>query len=349
MHNQTFVGLDIHRKSIVATALDPEGQLLDQTTLGTRDQELVDYLRRLGGQPSVVMEACSVWEHVYDAASTVAARVELARPYKVRVISEASLKSDKVDSRALAELLRLNAIPKSYAPEKPIRELRQLVRDRRHLKHLQTAIKNHIYATLLRKGIEYEDGVLGLKRKRETLRLLKLAPVNRGLDLLKEFEDRCHGLDEAVHDEFGKWREAQLLRSIPGIGELTAVTLVAELCPITRFANAEKVCSYAGLVPTNHQSGETSYQGRLKKDCDEVLKEVLVEASWTHRRFAKTSDATKIGRRVARRRGPGKGACAAAHKLLKIVYVVLKRGTPYTPERPSRERGAAASATAALV
>ncbi|MGQ0536654.1 MAG: transposase [Methanobacteriota archaeon] len=113
--------------------------------------------------------------------------------------------------------------------------------------------------------------------------------------------------------------------------------------------NVDKVCSYAGLVPTNHQSGDVSYQGRMKKDCNALLKEVLVEASWAHRRHATRSDVSKLGRRVSRRRGPGKGAAAPAHKLLKIVYAVLRRQSPYTPERPSRERGAAVSSTAALV
>ena len=73
-------------------------------------------------------------------------------------------------------------------------------------------------------------------------------------------------LDRVAHEAFVSSREAQLLETIYGIGELTAVVLVAELCPIDRFPNIEKRCSYAGLVPTNHQIGETSYQGHLKKD-----------------------------------------------------------------------------------
>lgn len=101
-------------------------------------------------------------------------------------------------------------------------------------------------------------------------------------------------------------------------------------------------------MPTNFQTAETSYHGRLKKaDSNGFLRYVLVEAGWSHRRYAeRTSDVVKIGNRVARRFGKGKGSVAAAHKLLKIVYAVLKRGTGYTPQRPGRDPDAAASAKA---
>ncbi len=217
------------------------------------------------------------------------------------------------------------------------------MRDRIYYIRKENDIKNHLYAVLLRRGITYEDGILGLKRKRETLREHHLPEIDRGLEVLARLDASCVELDRAIHDEFLKSKEAQLLETIPGIGELTAVALVAELCPIDRFPNIEKLCSYAGMVPTNHQSGDDSYQGRLKKDANSLVKWILVEASWCHRRVAKRSDVSKIAKRVARRRGKQKGNVAGAHKLLKIVYAVLKRGTPYTPDRPSSGVGAAKS------
>ena len=223
----------------------------------------------------------------------------------------------------------------------------RFVRDRVFYVRQERDIKNHLYAVLLRRGIAYEDGIFGLKRRREALRELHLPEIDRGLEMLHHLDTACAGLDRAIHEEFLKSTEAQLLESIPGIGELTAIALVAELCPIDRFPNIEKLCSYAGLVPTNHQSGETSYQGHLKKDSNPVVKWLLVEASWTHRRYDTHSDVSKVAKRVSRRRGKQKGNVAGAHKLLKIVYAVLKRGTPYSPERPSSGPNTAESKTAA--
>ena len=129
MEGQLFVGLDAHKSSIVATGVVREGTRVDQTRLGSSDAELREYLGRFSA-PEVVLEACNVWQHVYDTAAATGARVTLAHPYKVRVISEASLKSDKVDSEALAHLLRLQAVPMAFAPDPKTRELRQIVRDR---------------------------------------------------------------------------------------------------------------------------------------------------------------------------------------------------------------------------
>jgi transposase len=334
MEETLFVGLDAHKSSIVATVVDGEGNRLEQTRLSSRDTELKEYLGKLPTPTEVVLEACNVWQHVYDAAASTGAKVTLAHPYKVRVISEASLKSDRVDSEALAQLLRLKAVPVAFAPDAATRELRQIVRDRAFYRQQEQSVRNHIYSVLLRRGISYDEGILCQKRKREELRSLGLPEVDRGLDMLAHFDATTKELDGRIHEAFINSKEAQLLESIPGIGEFTAVALVAELCPIDRFPNVEKVCSYAGLVPTNHQSGETSYQGHLKTDSNQLVKWLLVEASWSHRSWAKGSDVTKIAKRVGRRRGKQKGNIAGAHKLLRIAYAVLKRGTPYTPERP---------------
>ena len=335
MGGELYVGLDVHKLTTVATILDARGKRVDQTKFGSADSELISYLKRFPAPQHVVLEACNVWPHIYDAARSAGADVTLAHPYKVRVISEASLKSDRVDSEVLAQLLRLGSVPMAYAPDPAIRDLRQLVRDRVFYARQEADIKNHLYAILLRRGIAYEDGIFGLKRKREVLRELHLPEIDRGLDVLTHLDESCLELDRTVHQAFLASREAQLLETIPGIGELTAVALVAELCPIDRFPNIEKLCSYAGLVPTNHQSGERSYQGHLKKDSSQLVKWLLIQASWVHRREDTRSDVSKLAKRVTRRGGKPKGNAAGAHKLLKIVYAVLKRGTPYTPGRPS--------------
>lgn len=333
----TYVGLDVHKELIVATALEADGHVRRRATFPAKKKDLLDYLAALPGSKRVALEACAMWEHVYDAALEAADEVVLANPWKTRLIAEASLKSDKVDSHALAELLRLNGLPRAFAPNEDIRALRRLVRERRYYLSQHRSIQNHVYGALMRRGIPYAPGTLKVEYKREALRVRAPLPeVERGIEALENLEHLVKDLDHAVHAAFLASKEAQLLYSIPGVGELTAVALVAELCPIDRFPNIEKVSSYAGLVPTNHQSAGRSYQGRLKRDCNHFLQSTLVEAAWCHRRYAKKSDVTRKGKRVARRRGKGKGSIAAAHQLLKVVYAVLRRGTPYTPERPSR-------------
>jgi transposase len=336
MQAETFVGLDIHRNVVVATAVDPLGRLIDRSSLGPTDVELITYLRGLPGTKRVVLEACTMWEHFYDAAVASGAEVVLSHPYKTRLIAEASLKSDRVDSEALATLLRLHALPTAYAPEERIRETRRVVRDRQFYRRQEKAVRSHVYALLMAKGILYPKGILGRKRQREALRELHLPIVDRGLDALRDLEARTRELDLVIHAAFQESPDAQLLATVPGIGELTSVSLTAFLCPIERFANFDQVSSYAGLCPTNHQSADTSFHGRLKKDCNHLLQSILIEASWTHRQTVRTGLVAKVGRRIARRKGATRGAVASAHALLRLVYAILKRKTPYFPHAPER-------------
>lgn len=114
--DQTFVGLDVRRKSVYATAFDTAGSRVSQERFGASDAELIDYLDRLPGRKRVVLEACTLWEHFYDAGEATGASVVLSNPYNTRLIAEASRKTDKLNSEALASLLRLNSVPESYAP-----------------------------------------------------------------------------------------------------------------------------------------------------------------------------------------------------------------------------------------
>jgi transposase len=125
-----YIGLDIHRKSVVATVLDGRGQVVLQTQFGPTDRELVEFLTQLPGHRKVALEACSMWEHYYDAAVSTGAEVTLSDPYKTKLIAKTNRRTDKIDSQALATLLRLDSLPSAFAPLPEIRGLRSIVRER---------------------------------------------------------------------------------------------------------------------------------------------------------------------------------------------------------------------------
>ncbi len=342
MQGATFVGLDIHRKSVVTTVLDSEGNQLDQATLGPSREELREYLEGLPGDDKrVAMEACAMWECYFETVEATGATATLSNPLKTRLIAEATIKTDRVDSEALATLLRLNALPTVYAPPPEIRQVRHLVRDRLFYRRKVGALMNHCYGQLIYRGVPYRENCLQTIRGREEVRKLEIPGVNRALESIDFLLARSKELDAEILAFFVTSEKAQLLATIPGIGELGAVTLTAFLCPIERFPTVDRLCSYAGLAPSTHQSAETCYQGKLKRDANHLLQSLLVELSWTHRRFEKRGDMARVAKRVSRRRGKGKGSVAGAHKLLKVIYGVLKRGTPYSlhaPERPAAVR-----------
>ncbi|MGI0130468.1 MAG: IS110 family transposase [Thermoplasmata archaeon] len=345
MGSEMFVGLDVSKNSTMATAIDGAGQRLTQEKLGPSDAELIGFLRALPtGRQHVVLEACNVWEHIYDAVASTGADVVLAHPLETKYISRATLKTDRVDSAKLAELGRLNAVPQAYAPPPEIRALRRLCRERVFYLRKERSIAHHVYAVMLQKGVPYEEGVLQKKRRREQLRQFQVPEVDRGLDAIEKLEEITGPLDEQVRQVVRSSPEAQLLATVPGVGPVTALTLVAFLSPIERFDDLEAVVKYCGLCPSVRQSGEKSVHGPLVWDCQEILKWVMVEAQWITRRFEKGGDVAKVGKRVARRGKPQDGAVAAARKLVRICASILRRGTPYQPHAPgspSRHHGAA--------
>lgn len=330
-NERTFIRLDLHRMSVYATAFDADGSKVGQEQFGATDGELVEFLDRLPGRKHVVLEACALWEHYYDAAASTGAPVVLFNPYRTRLIAEASLKTDRVDSEALANLLRFGSVPESCAPPPEVRELRRLVRERVFYRQKTTSIKNRIYSVLLRRGIDYQDGILHPRRTRETLRALG---IDRGLEALAALGATIQALDRKIHEAWAESEDAQLLSTIPGVGEFTSIALAASLCPIERFASVDKLSSYAGLAPSTHQSGESVYQVRLRRDSVALLRWLLIEASWVHRRRAPRSQVSKVARRVSRRRGKGKGAVAGAHALLKVMFAMLKNREPFRSDAP---------------
>jgi transposase len=332
---KTYVGLDVHRKLVVATAVNPFGKRIRQSSFGPKPEELKKFLSRLPRPMKVVLENTNVWEQFYEAALSTGAEVVVSNPRTTRMIAEASIKTDKVDSATLANLLRLDAIPLTYVPPPEVRALRRLYFERNFYTKLKSSVMRHAYARLAERGVAYGKGVLQHRPQREKFRRHRIREFDRAIDSMDGLERTCKELDREVHVAFLGSEEAQLLRSIPGIGEVTAVGLAAFLCPIDRFPNVDKLTSYVGLCPTTHQSADTLYHGKLKRDVNRVLRSLVVAASWTHRVHSPKGDVAKLARRVVRRKGKMRGTVVGAHKLLRIIYAMLKQRRAYLPHAPA--------------
>ncbi len=150
MEANTYVGLDIHRKSIVATALDARGETVGEAKIGPTTTELTAFLRGLPGTKHVVMEPCTIWEPLYESLEEEGIETLLTNPLRTRLIADATIKTDRVDSQALATLLRLQAIPQIFVPDAETRSaLRHLVRERYFYRRKATSVLNRAYAQLI--------------------------------------------------------------------------------------------------------------------------------------------------------------------------------------------------------
>jgi len=255
----------------------------------------------------VVMESTgNLWVNLYDVLEERGFSVVLANPLKMKAIASAKIKSDKVDARILAYLLRGDLVAESYVPSREVRDLRALVRYRASLVRARTAIKNRVHSLLDRYGLKHGFSDLFGKAGLEWLRSLELSPLDRLiLDGYIEHIECLNRLIRNVEGEIDRRasmdEDVRLLLSLTGVGVYTALLIKSEIGDIRRFPNCKKLVSWAGLAPSLHQSGNVEYHGRITKQGSRLLRWVMVEAARTAVRY--DCRLREFYERVRRRRG----------------------------------------------
>jgi len=197
--------------------------------------------------------------HVYDSLSQTCS-VKMAHPLKVKAIASARIKTDKIDARTLALLLKAGMIPESYVPPKEQRQARLIVRHRASLVEVRVQIKNRIYALLIKEGIQVPFTDKFGKKGMLFMKALDLGEAQRAsldslLALLDALNVQVKEADKRVKDYALQDHYASLLATHVGVGHLTALAAASEICDIGRFPSHKKLCSYFGLVPSVYQSG----------------------------------------------------------------------------------------------
>ncbi|MEF8881790.1 MAG: IS110 family transposase, partial [Halapricum sp.] len=246
--------------------MDDDGNLQTEFRLPTNrlDEVAEEYA---GGQAAI--EASSNYRAAYEMLDEHL-DVTVANPSQNRVIADATVKTDRLDAKRLAHLLHNGWIAESYVPEDEIRELRDLVRARKSLVEERTAEKNRVRAVLKRTNNTYDSELFG-PNGREFLAELSLSNSDRSiveahLAVIDELDEQIEVLEKKIGQRVLDSPAAQLLLTIPGIGQTTAAVIVAELGEIDRFDTHKEVVSYAGLDPMVHQSGETELHGSISKE-----------------------------------------------------------------------------------
>jgi len=332
-----YMGIDYHKQHFVATTMNEKGKVLSTEKVSTDRDSIRHYFKKANakGDVKAVMEACYGWEYFYDEVEDLVEELIMAHPLKTRLIAEARIKTDTIDSQTLAHLLRADLIPKAYAPAAETRDKKNLLRYRSSLTAMKVRIKNMIHAVLARNHIEDKDfKALSDKfgqKGRSYLRAVSLKGtdtmiLNQYLDLLGETEGKIRAAETQIRLVCRQDKTCQLLKTVPGIGDILAVTLRYEIDDIERFVSAGKLCSYAGLVPSTYSSGNRTYQGKITKQGDKWLRWAMIEAAqraplndaWLESFYMRIA---KKGRKLAR--------VAVARKLLEIIYRIWKEQKPY--------------------
>ncbi len=321
-----YAGVDAHRTTAHITVMDDAGKILRRkrvsSSFGGLQEALGDYQEPI----KAVVEASHNWGLVYDWLAEIADEVVLAHPTKVRAIADARIKTDTIDSRTLAHLLRADLIPAAYAPSKEIRAVKRVLRQRMFLVRLQTMLKNRIHALLSQHSVVLPEATdLYGKVGFEWLRALTL-PDSDGrllrddLDLLETLRAHIVSTDRLIAELAANDNAVTWLASLPGIGTFLSVLIRYEVDDITRFREAKKFASYTGLIPSTYASGTRVYHGALTKQGNRWLRWAFIEGVGSAIRVS--APLRKYYEQIKARRGAKDARAATARKLAELAWTV---------------------------
>ncbi len=353
----TFIGIDYHKKYSVYHAVDAAGGDLGKGRIEHHSPHDFATLLKRWPNPRVVFEASMNWHWLYEVLeqSMPGERITLANAYKTRIIAEAQVKTDKIDARILALLLRAGLISSVHIPCKETRQRKEVLRQRCFFVRQRTMLRNRIHRLL---GAQHDlklpqcSDLFGKKGMGFLEKLELPAPagllLKQQLDMLKNVQARIKE-DEAALEQMMSTTDAQKhVLSIPGMGPILASVVVSEIDGISRFNSAQKLCGYIGLCPSTSSSGGKTYNGKLMKHCNKWLRWAFVEAAWV----AMGCD-SYFGDLYKKKRSLGKKANTAilcvARRMARITWQLLTQERNYekTPPphpiqgRPARKARAA--------
>ncbi|HYW84251.1 MAG TPA: IS110 family transposase [Spirochaetia bacterium] len=314
-----YAALDLHEKSIQCVLKDDAGKIVRESKVPKDEERILEFLD--GTHASVVMESGYNHQHISDVLKEKGYDVKVAHPLMVKAIAYAKVKTDKVDARTLADLLRADMIPESYVPDEKTREVRDLVRRRHHLVETRTAFKSKVQAEVAKRWVKHEGDVF-TKEGRDFLRSLHIDAVDDYLDAIEFLDGKIGELDRKVKEVAQQDRYAKLLVTVPGISYYSGLLISSEIADVSRFSDHEHLCSYAGLVPGLRQSAERSHP-TPSKTRSAMLNWIMVQCTRVHVRSCDSS-ITRFYTELAMRRGEKVAIVAAARKLMRATYIMLK-------------------------
>jgi transposase len=319
-----YVGMDVHRKRSQVAIVDEAGDQQRNCNVANDPAKLLPILGALAPGTPVAFEAAYGWGWLVELLEELELQPHLVHPSRCKAIASARLKNDKVDARTLAQLLRADLLPEAWIAPQATRDLRALLRHRARLVRLATGLKNRVHAELADRGIG-EDRILWTGPGRAWLAGLALPPIPRAI-----VEDCC-GLLDALAAPIARLERqiaalakpdprVQALQVLPGIGKLTAMTLVAEIGDVGRFPSARKLCAWAGLTPQVRNSDRKVRHGHITKQGSPWVRGILQEAAQTAKRHPMFAGAYG---QLARRRGNNIATVAIARRLLARTFHIL--------------------------
>ena len=335
-----YAGVDTHKKYSRIVVTDSKGVQVAQDTLPNNHDSFCEFFRQFEEPTKAVLEAGNNWGIIYDILEDIGAAPILANPLKTRAIAEAKIKTDTIDAQTLAALLRADLIPTVHVPSQEVRTHKNLLRQRFWLVELRTRVKNRTHNILDRNHVTLPQcsDLFGKAGRQLLDQILIPEPDSRllkaNLQLLDYINEQIRATEKWTKEALEGHSGLAVLRTIPGLGKILAALVAVEIDDISRFYSPEKLCAYAGLVPTTYSSGGKVRHGNLLPTCNRWLRWAYVEAAWVAQRTSPYCYA--YFERIKRRKGANCANTAMARRLCEITWHCLTEKRSYEERTPFR-------------
>jgi len=341
------IGCDSHKHYSQLEVQDSTGRVLRQARINHVPGSLRTFFSSVPAGTPVALESVGNWYWIADEIEACGCQPLLTNPAKAKLLMGHVNKTDKLDANGLATLLRLGSLPSVWLPPAELRDQRELPRTRMALCAWRTSIKNRIQSLLAKYAVVPDEGLkVFTQQGRSWLQeAVKRLPPETGrcltqqLELLDELTGHINTMEERIHSQIALTPTMQLLKSLPGVGDILAIVIEREMGTIERFPCAAQFASYSGTTPRVSSSGGKSRYGRMRTESNQYLKWAFIEAAnavsahhaqagWT------TRHCSKLYLRIRGRKGASVAIGAVARHLAESAFWVLTKKEPY--KEPSK-------------
>lgn len=305
-------GIDLHKRTVVLSTIDADGQRVDEAQLPTTRVAVRRYFAAHPGPHRAVVESTATWYWLRDLLVELGVDLKLGHSKYIKAISYAKVKTDAVDAHTLAQLLRNDLIPEGHMISAAHREERDLLRARLRL------VSQQVRCRLIVEGLLAQYNVTDVGALPELVQWrVEMLAQQRAL-----VATHIKRIEQALVPRLVPTPEAQRLLYIPGIGKIVAFTVLLEIDDIARFPTVKDVVSYCRLVPAAKNSGGKVRQQR-SKDGNKYLKLAFHHAAV--RAIQYFPEIQRFYRSTARRKPKAVARALVAKELARAAYFVLTR------------------------
>ncbi|MFZ1940004.1 MAG: IS110 family transposase [Terracidiphilus sp.] len=331
-----YIGLDVHKKTIGYCVKDAAGHVHREGKIGSTRRELDAWIQTLPQPRMMAMEATIFTGWIYDYLLPHAEKVKVAHPLMLRAIAASKKKNDRIDAGKIADCLRCDFLPECHMASTEIRDRRRTSRYR-HLVVRQTVqMKNRISGLLMESGVSYDKQ-----------RLHKMGYFTELFSTSEEISDsirpllrlgrehilRGQRLDRALISSLERdpllSERLRRLRTIPGVGPITALTWALEIGDYTRFPSVKEAISYCGLCGAEKTSADKVMRTPISKQRNKHIQHVLVEAAKLAPRYS--HELALLREKEIQRGNKNRATMAVARKLVAYMLAVDRRKQDFVP------------------